>query len=454
MIRYNTPYCAGLRHCFLLVLVLIMVTGCDSDSSTVESHTNERVASHETNELYISQTPQTQQSILQEENDTAIISETVILPDASIATSINFNCPSPPVVMTGLNHLFDYQWLANSEDIILAYAAAWRGATKTSELHLINLPTTVFANQPPVRLPLLYKPIMEYSPAPARLNGAQFAYISGLSDEFTPHSPDSFYSIVGPVTIYIRNGVTVQAIKSYMPPDEIPVQVKWSPDGTKLAVRVVNENKIRLEIVNLTTLESYTLVDSVNVRSFDWHPFKDLIVFEENEVASVFDLGSLFNLYIVDVVTGQLEKLTTDKKCESEPKWDPDGQRIVYTDVFDSSRDIFILDVDTREVHNVTQSQDINEFWPTWSPDGEQIAFIQRHAPGIMTDLCILALKENLQTCLTETPENEVEYLPRWSPDGRWIAYAVTNLNLSEYSIAIIEPSGSNQMTVAIFPTP
>lgn len=189
------------------------------------------------------------------------------------------------------------------------------------------------------------------------------------------------------------------------------------------------------------------------MRSFDWHPFADRIVVEESDVASVINSGSVFDMYVVNVTTGEMEKLTDDKYCESGLEWSPDGQWILYTHAFETSSDIFILNVDSREIRNMTQSRGIDEFWPTWSPDGEQIAYIQNHKLDLTTDLCVLRVNENIQTCLTSTP-NEIENLPRWSPDGRWIAYEVRSLNIPEPSIAIIELNGDIQIPIAVYPTP
>jgi Tol biopolymer transport system component len=72
-----------------------------------------------------------------------------------------------------------------------------------------------------------------------------------------------------------------------------------------------------------------------------------------------------------------------------EPRWSPDGTRILFSDGlpawfsrllgFDTSEgpagDIYVYDVPTARLTNLTNS-DAAEYWPDWSSDGSEIAFI------------------------------------------------------------------------------
>jgi Tol biopolymer transport system component len=64
------------------------------------------------------------------------------------------------------------------------------------------------------------------------------------------------------------------------------------------------------------------------------------------------------------------------------PNWSPDGSRIAFassmggsTPFGDPDYDVFVIDADGSDEVNLTHSPDINEGYPTWSPDGEWIAF-------------------------------------------------------------------------------
>lgn len=62
------------------------------------------------------------------------------------------------------------------------------------------------------------------------------------------------------------------------------------------------------------------------------------------------------------------------------PRWSPDGSRIVFTSERENHSLIVLYDMKSRSVKYVSPSVDCDGS-PTWSPDGKQIAFLRR--PGI-----------------------------------------------------------------------
>lgn len=450
MIQDNSFYNhARAAYFYLFCLVLLTAIGCQQQPSpstsaneTLPAPSAQPVAENAEHTQSVAENSEHTQPVVETASPTAVVTETIItLPGAW--GHINFDCLYYLPDRIGRKGLSDYQWLADSETVIMTMSVS---STIASKLYRINLA--------PEKLPLsLLSPQLsqiEYSPAPAQQDGSKFAYISGLATDAPIYR---FYDVQGTFNIYVVDGHTQQVVKSYASQNEIPIEVKWSWDDSKLAVRVLTEDKIKLEIIDLSSLESYTLVDSIHVRSFEWHPSEDLIAVEESEIASVIDSGSVFDIYIVDVASGQMEKVTQGKQCESGVDWSPDGKRILYTDAFETSSDIFMLDLATKDVKNLTRSRASHELWPTWSPDGQQIAYIHQEDRQSLTDLCLLRVSDGTVSCLTNTPKSEFENLPRWSPDGRWLVYEVTKDSpyALSYSLAIIEATGSDPVPIAVW---
>lgn len=111
---------------------------------------------------------------------------------------------------------------------------------------------------------------------------------------------------------------------------------------------------------------------------------------------------------------------------EGAPTWSPDGSWLAYSaGAPGSTRAIYKLDLSSGEVISLTNgSQD--DRWPAWSPTGGQIAFM-RNQPGIpsgkyIPDIYVMNTDGTEQRQLTDWLYSDD--FPAWSPDGEWIVFA------------------------------
>jgi Tol biopolymer transport system component len=111
------------------------------------------------------------------------------------------------------------------------------------------------------------------------------------------------------------------------------------------------------------------------------------------------------------------------------PTWSPDRTMIAYARGDASCNpgkcDIFVLDL-TRpgaSPENITQTQNVNEDRPAWSPDGTRIAYESEVSAGSgQTDILIDELPAGTPTNLTDTA-GAFEGKPAWTPDSETIFY-------------------------------
>jgi Tol biopolymer transport system component/tetratricopeptide (TPR) repeat protein len=125
-------------------------------------------------------------------------------------------------------------------------------------------------------------------------------------------------------------------------------------------------------------------------------------------------------------------KLTNNTYKDESPSWSPDGQQIAFTRENSSGREItgnhniWIMNADgTGEQMLAIEPADVtagnaDEMWPAWSPDSEWLA-LQANWDGD-NDIYIVNLNSNDQRYKL-THNDDSDEMPSWSADGRRVVY-------------------------------
>jgi TolB protein len=91
---------------------------------------------------------------------------------------------------------------------------------------------------------------------------------------------------------------------------------------------------------------------------------------------------------------------------------------VYYVFRYRQYKGLFILDVETGEITTLTN--DSHDNFPSWSPDGELIAFMSKRENNY--DFYIIKPDASGLKRLTNDPGNDAHNV--WSPDGKWIAFS------------------------------
>lgn len=87
------------------------------------------------------------------------------------------------------------------------------------------------------------------------------------------------------------------------------------------------------------------------------------------------DGGAKYNIFVLDVNSATLTQLThTPGGTDLTAAWSPDGGRIAFVSDRDGDDEIYVMNADGSGQIRLTTSAG-PDLWPAWSPDGLQIAF-------------------------------------------------------------------------------
>jgi len=275
---------------------------------------------------------------------------------------------------------------------------------------------------------------------------------SGTGRDFMPEwSPDGTEIVFesdrhGPLELYIMdaNGGNLRRL-TYMYSDNH--EPDWSPDGSRIVFIALQGGDFDIMLIdpdgnNLVNLTS----DSP---ATDWSPSWQPEVIDDdsngggtgmlaycNQPVSAPELHEIYATHIDGTRKQQLVEAPIGL---NHHEWSPDGQQIAAVGYVDASTwSIYVFDADGTDLTRLTDTVDVLDNEPSWSPDGTRLAWGRTYpAEGDRSELWIMNNNGTDQHTINVEGDGV-----RWSPDGTRLLYHKELANIDIWSCDI---DGANE---------
>ena len=138
------------------------------------------------------------------------------------------------------------------------------------------------------------------------------------------------------------------------------------------------------------------------------------------------------SIWVADATRGTLSRVTSDEANEFWPVWTPDGRQVVFTSDRDGGRGFYRKSADgTGDVEHLVTIEGAGGLRAgNWSPDGSRLVF-DSVQDATRQDIGVLSMEgEPSWEPLFETEVGE--FGPTISPDGQWLAYVSAETGRNE----------------------
>jgi TolB protein len=253
----------------------------------------------------------------------------------------------------------------------------------------------------------------------------QFTVNSVSADDSTPTAPSPSETpvITSSPTASATPTFTPKVTNSPVPPSPTFAPVitnneSSSPLQAGLVVLALNEAGHNHLFANQALATRY-----LRLTSGPWDDISPALSPDGRWLAFASNRSGSWDIYLLDLQSGDLKRLTETLQYDASPTWSPDGKLLAY-ESYDQDYEIIIQSAfDDQTMINLSQHP-AADYQPNWSPLGRQLAFVSNRSGEPEVWLADFdTFDEERFSNLSSNPEM-AESHPIWSPDGTSLAWA------------------------------
>ncbi|WP_241833911.1 Tol-Pal system beta propeller repeat protein TolB [Salinivibrio sp. MA440] len=186
----------------------------------------------------------------------------------------------------------------------------------------------------------------------------------------------------------------------------------WSPDGRQLAYVSFENGQAEIFVMDIYTGERE------KISSYPRHNGSPQFSPDGSKLAMVLSKTGSLQLYIFDLKSKKLTQITHGRANSTEPFWDPDGNSLIYTSDRGGKPQIYRVNLDDGTSRRITWEGNQN-MGGQLTPDGRHLIMVNQSASGY--NIAKQDLNSGAVQILTKTLLDES---PSIAPNGSMVIYS------------------------------
>jgi TolB protein len=160
----------------------------------------------------------------------------------------------------------------------------------------------------------------------------------------------------------------------------------------------------------------------------NWSDIYPALSPDHTQIAFASNRNGAWDLYVMNLETGDVAQVTNTPEYDSAPSWSPDSQWLAFETYVNDNLEIAVVSVNERTQPTVSITQNpASDHSPVWAPDGRHVAFISTR--GGDSDVWLANLDftgEDRYQNLSNTPLASENH-PLWNDDGSQLLWSSTS---------------------------
>ncbi len=216
----------------------------------------------------------------------------------------------------------------------------------------------------------------------------------------------------------------VPPTSTFTPTPTLPPTATPTETATPLPLPTPTPAGLSGKVLFKTDRAGFVEIYQMKADGSNQRPLEDLSIYTKLEAALPFSADNQnqvlvrgegqLDLWWKSLSNGQELRITSTGKPEYDPAWSPVDNRIVYVSEETGNGDIYMLNLDGSAMVRLTDNIENFDKHPTWSPDGQKVAFWSDMSFANNRQIWTVDLATRELTSLSDNPFNDWD--PVWVP--------------------------------------